>query len=123
MRRYLAAISAAAFVVGLATSVATAAGKEMTVKGEVIDAICYTKNGPEKGAGDSHASCALSCAKRGNEMAILAADGVYTIAGDYTAEKNAKLIDFVAKQVEAKGTVTEKDGKKVIDVMSMTAAK
>jgi hypothetical protein len=56
-------------------------------------------------------------------MGILAADGVYTIAGDYTADKNAKLIEFVAKKVEATGEVAEVDGQKTITVTSMKLAK
>ena len=43
-------------------------------------------------------------------MGIITADGVYTIAGDYAADNNAKLIEFVSKKVEATGDVTEKDG-------------
>ena len=123
MRNTLSAMVAAVLVAGVTMANMTAAGKDVTLKGEVIDAICYTKNGAGKGTGDGHAACATSCAKRGNEMAILTADGVYTIAGDYTKDKNAKLIEFVAKQVQATGTVTEKDGKKVFEVSAMGAAK
>jgi hypothetical protein len=36
--------------------------------------------------------------------------------------KNQKVWDYVAKQVEAKGVVTEKDGKKTLDVSSMNPA-
>ena len=55
-------------------------------------------------------------------MGILTADGVYTITGDYTLENNKKLLEFVAKQVEASGQVSEKDGKKLIDVSTLAAA-
>ena len=71
--------------------------------------------------GTDHADCALSCAKRGAAMGILTADGVYTITGDYSAEKNKKLIDFVAKNVEATGEIAETDGHKSIDVKSLKA--
>ena len=70
-----------------------------------------------------HESCAVSCAKRGSPMGILASDGVYLIAGDYTKENNKRLIEYVAKKVEAKGEVTEKDGKKTIAVTLMTPTK
>ena len=73
--------------------------------------------------GEGHADCALSCAKKGAVMGIMTADGVYTIAGDYAANNNAKLLDFVAKNVEVTGTVTEKDGQKMIAVTSIKAAK
>jgi hypothetical protein len=48
---------------------------------------------------------------------------VYEIQGDYAANKNEKLLPFVAAQVEATGQVSEKDGKKVITVTSIKAAK
>ena len=81
--------------------------------------MCHTKKAENVGA--SHADCALSCAKRGAAMGIMTSDGVYTITGDYTNDKNAKLLDFVAKNVEATGEVTEKDGVKTINVTSLKA--
>ena len=50
------------------------------------------------------------------------ADALYTITGDYTANKNAKLLDFVARKVIATGEVTEKDGVKSINVKSIRLA-
>jgi hypothetical protein len=93
---------------------------EKTVKGELVDVHCMMKDANNKGA--EHEDCALSCAKRGGAMGIMAADGVYTITGDYTADKNAKLIEFVSKNVEATGEVAEADDKKTINVASMKLA-
>ena len=56
----------------------------------------------------------MSGAKRGQPAGVQTADGLYVIAGNYAAEKNAKLIPFVSKTVQVKGTVTEKDGQKGI---------
>jgi hypothetical protein len=92
-----------------------------TVKGEVVDVQCSLKDAKNKGA--DHADCALSCARRGGTMGLLTADGVYTITGDYTKENNKKLLEFVARQVDATGEVTEKDGKKLIDVSALAASK
>ena len=36
-------------------------------------------------------------------MGIMTADAIYTITGDYAANSNAKLLDFVAKHVEVTG--------------------
>ena len=91
-----------------------------TLKGEVVDVQCNLKDAKNKGA--EHADCALSCARRGATMGLLTAEGVYTITGDYTKENNKKLLEFVARQVDATGAVTEKDGKKLIDVSTMTAS-
>jgi hypothetical protein len=116
MRKVLATLSAVAMVAALGASLRA---EPQTVKGEVIDVMCHNKKAENVGSG--HADCALSCAKKGAAMGILTADGVYTITGDYTSDKNAKLLDFVAKNVEATGEVTEKDGVKTINVTSMKA--
>jgi hypothetical protein len=118
MRKVFASLAAFAVAAFLGVSLRADA---MTVKGEVIDVMCHMKDASNVGA--SHADCALSCAKKGAVMAIMTSDGaIYTITGDYAADNNKKLLDFVAKDVEASGTVTEMDGKKTIEVTSMKAA-
>ena len=116
MRKILAAAAAAALIVGVSLGAA-----EQTVTGEVVDVACQMKKAPG-GQGDAHKGCATACAKKGAAMGILASDAVYEIAGDYAANNNAKLLEFVAAKVEATGEVTEKDGKKIITVTSMKAA-
>jgi hypothetical protein len=105
----------------LAVTAKTSDNKEVTITGEVIDQPCYEGKGGARG--EAHKACALSCAKRGNQMAIVdAKNNVYSITGDYSANKNEKLVPFVAEMVEAKGVVTEKDGKKFIAVSSIKKA-
>jgi hypothetical protein len=96
----------------------SASDKEVTIKGEVIDQPCYDSGGKR---GESHKACALSCAKRGNQLAVVEdeTNAVYSVTGDYAANKNEKLIPFVAEMVEVKGTITEKDGKKWLAVTSI----
>ena len=91
MRKVLASLAAVAMVAALGASLRA---ESKTVKGEVIDVKCQTKKA--ENVGSAHADCALSCAKRGATMGIMTPDGVYTITGDYTADNNKKLIDFVA---------------------------
>jgi uncharacterized protein YjhX (UPF0386 family) len=89
------------------------AAETKTISGEVIDVTCYTKDKTSKGA--DHADCAMSCAKKGGKMGVLADDGtVYVITGDYAADKNKKLLPYVAKNVTATGEVAEADGQKTI---------
>ena len=76
----------------------------------------------EAGKGAAHASCAMVCAKKGQPVGILTADAIYTVTGDYAANNNAKLLDFVAKNVIVTGEVTEKDGQKMINVKSIKLA-
>jgi hypothetical protein len=111
-----AVMAAAAFVASVSLAAA-----ETTIKGEVVDVQCQLKKAPG-GQGDAHKGCANACAKKGAQMGILTGDAVYEIQGDYSANNNAKLLEFVAAQVEATGEVTEKDGKKIITVTSMKAA-
>lgn len=110
MRRcFAAAAAAAAFVVAIG---APAFAGEMTVKGELIDQACYTKDA--KNVGEAHQSCATTCAKKGSPVALLTSDGVYTITGDLTKDNNAQLVPHMSHIMEVTGDVTEKDGKKMI---------
>ena len=111
-------VAGAAFVAALAMPVFAA---DMTVKGEVVDIACATGK-KEAGKGDVHAACAMTCAKSGQPVGLLTADAIYTVTGDYAANKNAKLLDFVAKKVIMTGEVTEKDGVKSINVKSIKLA-
>jgi hypothetical protein len=120
MKRVISGLTAALFVAAMAAPI-LAAGDVKTVTGEVVDVQCQAKKA--ENTGEAHANCAESCAKKGAKMGILAADGVYTITGDYTADKNKKLIEFVAKNVEAMGEVSEADGQKTINVSSMKLQK
>ena len=71
---------------------AAQAPEEKTIKGEVIDVKC--------GKGKGHEACATSCVRRGEAAGIKVGEEVYMIVGDFTADKNAKLVEFVAKDVE-----------------------
>ena len=114
MRQFLALLAAALFI---STLSAPAWAKTMTVKGQVVDEGCSLKEMGQKG-GDHHekaeemAQCAIDCAKRGEPVALLTADGkVYRITGGLAANNNAKLIPHMNHTVEITGDVTEKDGK------------
>ena len=118
MRKIFVLVAGAAVMAVLASSTMTA---QTTVKGEVVDVACATKKAPG-GKGADHAGCAMGCAKKGQPVGIMTADAIYTVTGDYAANNNAKLLDFVAKQVEVTGTVTEKDGQKTIAIKTIKAA-
>src|SRR5688572_29590276 len=114
-KRFVHLAASAAFV---AASVPLAAGDAKTLKGEVVDQACYTK---DKGnVGDKHKDCGLTCLKKGSKLAFVTPDGqVFTIVGAYTEDKNAKLVDLFAMPVEATGEVSEKDGAKELKITAL----
>lgn len=118
MRKLYAAVAVLAFAGGLAGQAAaeSQAPKETKIVGEVIDAKC------NKGKG--HEECANQCVRDGGTVAIKTADATYTIVGDFTASKNSKLTQFVAKDVEATGVIgKDKDGKATITVSAIALKK
>ena len=119
MKKRLIYMAVALMAMSLSFAASARSDKEVTIKGEVVDQPCFEGKGGARG--ESHKACALSCAKRGNQLAIVedGSSAVYSITGDYSANKNEKLIPFVAEMVEVKGTVTEKDGKKWLAVSSI----
>lgn len=100
----------------LAVMAATAQAALVEIKGEVLDVETATARATTGG----YAPRAMDRAKAGGPMAILADDGVYLVEGDFTANHNAKLLDFVAKKIIAKGTLSERDGRRYLRVVAMT---
>lgn len=100
----------------LALVAASAQAALTEIKGEVLDVDTATARATTGG----YAPRAMERAKTGGPMAILADDGVYLVEGDFTANRNAKLLDFVAKKIIAKGTVSERDGRRYLRVVAMT---
>jgi type 1 fimbria pilin len=122
MRKLISLMAGAAFVAALVVPAIPALAADVTIKGEVVDVACALDK-KDAGKGAAHAACAMSCAKRGQAVGILTADAIYTVTGDYAAEKNAKILDFVAKQVTVSGEVTDKGGNKTINIKTISAAK
>jgi hypothetical protein len=123
MHKMFAALSAAAFVVALASP---ALAKTETVKGQIVDVGCYKMDKSNTGVdhkmpkGDTK-DCALGCAKAGQPMAVLTSDGkVYEIAGGLAADKNAKIVPHVGHTVEITGDVMDHGGKMMISADSLT---
>ena len=92
-------------VAGVAMSAGVHTQQPLTVRGEIVEVSCYTKLGIEKSTGAAHAACAKECAGKGQPLAILTdGDGLLKITGDYAADKYAKLLPYVGRQVEVTGT-------------------
>ena len=116
MRKLCGGLIAVAFLASLS---APAFAAPMTVKGELVDQACFTKDAKNRGA--AHADCTKECAQKGQPVALVTADGkVYTIAGGLAADKNAKLIAHMTHTVEITGEVAEANGKSTITADTLT---
>src|SRR5215472_1292393 len=85
-----------------------AQGKEITVRGEVLDMTCYIASNL---SGPEHAICAKECIKRGLPAGIKAQDGkVYLLTGKPGDSVSAELADYAAQIVTIRGKETVRDG-------------
>lgn len=92
--------------------VSTAQAADETIKGEIVDLMCYIDHGAK---GDKHADCAQSCIKGGGPVGILTADNqLYLVIGEHKPI-NDKLAPLAAKTVTLKGKVVERNGMKMIE--------
>jgi hypothetical protein len=106
----------------LASQPLLAQDNEGTWAGEVVDMGCYIEKGLK---GSGHAGCAKSCIKKGMPMGVLTKDGtllLLTFNHDDGAPYEA-LKDLAGENAEVSGTLSEKDGIKMIVVSSSKAAK
>ena len=110
MGRISAGLTVAAFIASLGAPVLA---RTETVTGELVDQACYMKD--KRNVGASHKECAETCARKGQPVAIVTAEGkVYQVTGALAAENNAKLVPHLAHTVEITGDVSEKNGKMTI---------
>ena len=83
-------------------------GREITVRGEVLDMTCYIANNL---SGPEHAICAKECIKRGLPAGIKGEDGkVYLLTGKPGDSVNAELANYAAQIVTIRGKESWRDG-------------
>jgi hypothetical protein len=120
MHKMFAGLTAAAFLLTLG---APAFAATQTVKGELMDQACYTKD-KVANVGAAHRECAQTCAKKGQPVALVTADGkIYQVTGDLAADNNAKLVAHMSHMVELTGDVSDKDGKMTIAATDLKMTK
>ena len=86
----------------------------VTVKGYVLDSACAFTKSLSKPVSKQ---CAISCAKAGSPLVILAEDGtIYWPIADTTPSRgqNQKLLPFAGEKVTATGKVYDRGGSKAI---------
>jgi hypothetical protein len=105
------AILTVAFAAGILAPGAMAA-ETTTIKGEVVDLMCYLDHGAK---GDKHAGCAETCIKSGGPVGLLTADDqLYLLVGEHKP-MNDQLAPHAAKTITVKGRVVERNGMKMIE--------
>ena len=84
----------------------------VTVKGEVIDMVCYTDSGL---SGKDHADCAKTCISLGLPVGLKGEDGkTYLLIGDHKP-MNEELVNYAAQTITVKGKVVSRDGFNMIE--------
>ena len=87
-------------------------GQTETIKGEVVDLMCYLDHGAK---GDKHKGCATKCIEGGGPVGLLTSDNkLYLVVGDH-APMNKELAAKAAQTIKLKGKVVEKHGVKMIE--------
>lgn len=91
-------------VLGIGVSVALAGSAESkTLEGQLVDSKCYLKMGMKGNDHGSMPGCGSACAKGGNPVGILTAEGKYTTLGVAAPA----VADYVGQTVRASGTIKE----------------
>ena len=122
MKHFLSVFFILALAVGVTSAQDKKMSKEMTVTGEVVDVACYL-SGDAKGP--DHVACATACAKAGGVLGILTADGklyVSLLPDDHKKSPNHLLMDFIGKNVDAKGYARVKGGVNGLMIRSVAEA-
>ena len=113
------ALLAALFV----PAVGATASEEVVLIGEPVDIQCYTSGR----SGEAHASCARTCAESGLPVGFLAfnddgTETLYLVMGADRKPAQEYMAEFMGYEVSATGTVSEKDGMKILTVSAVEEA-
>ena len=117
-----------AFYAALLFSIATLAlvsfadTPAVTIKGYVLDSACAFTKSLDKPISKE---CAISCAKAGSQLVILAEDGtIYWPISDTmpSSGQNPKLLPFAGQKVTVTGKIYQRGGSKAIVIDKIASA-
>ncbi|MBM52670.1 MAG: hypothetical protein CL485_06730 [Acidobacteria bacterium] len=101
-------------VLAVAVSMPSLATQQVTVRGEVIDSVCFIKSGAR---GGDHRGCAQTCADNGIPLALLeeGTDQLIWLASSASMQSpNADLKAHASHTVEITGEYAERGGAKIL---------
>jgi hypothetical protein len=84
--------------------------KTQTLKGEVVDLMCYLDHGAK---GEKHQGCARKCIEGGGPVGLLSGNDLYLVVGDHQP-MNKELAPYAGQTVTLKGNVVERNGMKML---------
>ncbi|MEO0327047.1 MAG: hypothetical protein AAF217_00475 [Pseudomonadota bacterium] len=112
---FMTVIAVCANLVGMSALAAT--GKEVQIKGEVIDTWCYfsgVMGGEDAVVGSAHHTCALWCAAGGIPVGVLTDDGdvymVLKLEGEDPQVQSDAIMEIQSDVISAKGIHHVRDG-------------
>jgi hypothetical protein len=86
--------------------------QEVTVKGEVLDMVCYIDH---NATGEKHADCAKKCITMGLPVGIKGDDGkTYLLIGEHKPLNN-ELAQYAGKKITVEGKIASRDGVNIIE--------
>lgn len=89
--------------------------------GEVVDMACYLAKGAH---GEGHAACAKTCVKNGQPMGLLTDSGeLMLLAADHdNSAPFESLKDMAGHKAQVTGTLSDRDGIKMVTVTGAKSA-
>jgi type 1 fimbria pilin len=110
-------VGIAVIALAVSATLLLAADKTVTVKGEVVDTMCYASMGAR---GESHAKCGIGCAKKGIPVGLVEGNKMYILlpAKDDTGLP-AAVVDHMGKVVQVTGKTYSAGGNTFLTVDSV----
>jgi len=88
-------------------TVAVAQSETVTVKGEVVDLVCYIDH---NATGKKHAECAKTCIESGLPVGLKSENGkTYLLVGEHKP-LNKELAAYAAQTITVRGKLASRDG-------------
>ena len=116
MKKTLLVLLVAVFAVAMVMTTSAVTAEE-TITGMLVEAGCAAMGGTNPSA--EHVACMVRCAQNGDPIGILTEDGLYKITGDWASSNGDRLVELMAKQVQATGETSKAGGELLLEVSTI----